>query len=366
MAQSPDGGVEVEALMLESIRCFEAVQDLSAQGVGDAQISAVEYRMGRVKLALEHANEARNLAREGADVLHEIMSIRQEVYYLVARGDYGKAAAACKEGVILVHALGLDSTSYLYRTFIVLQGEVYFARTEYDDARKVNESIATSTHSAQGDALSVRGHALHNLALADILTGARDPPGILRNLDDARRIFVDLAEGYGIDMCNIARMELHVLHGEYEAAKTICRETVSPAGKSGDILACCFERLGDIAYAEKDFTEAFRYYIVLFAACQKHEDMRNTTMALRRIGNIFRIDGDVDDALKVWKIALDAFTRMDVHQGLAECMVRIGDVYMERRDAPSAIELWKSARELFTRCSQVHQIQNCDKRMFVL
>ncbi|KAJ6625184.1 hypothetical protein B0H10DRAFT_658182 [Mycena sp. CBHHK59/15] len=404
VAKSQDEGIDVEALMLESIRCFEAVEDLSAQAKSHTylsqhcmrcgamskamehgktalqlaieardvraqasamlKISAVEYRLGTVKLALQHAHEARNLAREGADVLHEIMSIRQEVYYLVARGDYGKAAAACEEGVVLVHALGLDSTSFLYRTVIILQGEVYFARTEYDDARKVNEPLATSAHNIQGEALGVRGYALHNLAVADIFTGARDEPGILRNLGAARRIFVDLTDGYGIDLCNIAWMELHVIHGEYEKAKTICLETVSPAGKSGDILVSCFERLGDIAYAENDFAAAFRYYIVLLAASQKHEDMRDTTMALRHIGDIFMVQGDMDAALHVWKIALDAFTRMDVHRGRAECMLRIGDVYMERGDATRANELWKSARDLFKRCSQAQQIQKCNERIF--
>ncbi|KAJ7490778.1 hypothetical protein FB451DRAFT_1361532 [Mycena latifolia] len=373
VAKSHDEEIDVDALMLESIRCFESVQDLSAQAkshthlsqhcmrcgemsramehaqialqlataAGDVRaqaaamlkISAVEYRLGTVKLALEHANEARDLAREGADVLHEIMSIRQEVYYLVARGDYRRAAPAIKEGVVLVHALGLDSSSYFYRSIIILQGEVYFARTEYDDARKVNEALANSAHNARGDPRGIKGYALHNLALADIFSGSRDIPGILRNLDAARRIFLDISDLYGIDMCNTARMELHFLHGEYEAAKIIARETVAPAGKSGDILAFCWETLGDMAYAEKDFTAAFRCYIVLFATSQKHEDMRNTTMALRRIGDIFRIDGDVDAALHVWKIALDAFTGMDVHRGRAECMLRIGDVYMERGDA---------------------------------
>ncbi|KAJ7654300.1 hypothetical protein B0H17DRAFT_1214395 [Mycena rosella] len=383
VAKSQDEGIDVEALMLESIRCFEAVQDLSAQAkshnslsvhcmrcgamskamehgetalqlaiaAGDIRtqasamlkISAVEYRQGSIKLALEHAHEARNLARAGADVVHEILSTRQEVYYLVARGDYRKAVAACKEGVVLVHALGLDSTSYLYRGLIILLGEVHFARTEYDDARKLNEALATSALNTKGDALAVRGYALHNLAFADISTGASDVPGISRNLDAARRIFVDVSDGYGVDMCNIARMELHFLHGEYDQAKSLCLKTVSPGGKSGDVLAPCFERLGDIAYAQKNFTVAFRHYIVLFAACQKHEDTRNTNMALRRIGDIFRVEGDVDTALHAWEIALDAFTRMDVHRGRAECMLRIGDVYMERGDSKKANELFNTA-----------------------
>ncbi|KAJ6548206.1 hypothetical protein DFH09DRAFT_629672 [Mycena vulgaris] len=406
IAKSQDEGIDVETLMLESIRCSEAVQDLSAQAKSHTfmsqhsmrrgemakameygetalklaiaardiraqssamlKISAVEYRLGTIKLALEHVREARNLAREGADILHEIMSIRQEVYYLVARGDYGQAAAACEEGVVLVHALGLDSTSFLYRTFIILQGEVCFSRTEYEDARKVNEPLAVFSRNAQGEAVGVRGYALHNLAFADIFTGARDPPDILRNLDSARRIFVDLADGYGLDMCSIARMELHAIHGEYEDAKKICLATVAPAGKSGDILVSCFERLGDIAYAQKDFASASRYYTVLFAACQKHEDRRNTAMALRRIGDIFMVDGDADAALHVWEIALDALTRMDVHRGRAECMLRIGDVHMERADAARARELWENARVLFRRCSQAQQIHKCDERIRAL
>ncbi|KAJ7100519.1 hypothetical protein C8R44DRAFT_810033 [Mycena epipterygia] len=406
VAKSQDEGVDVEALMLESIRCFEAVEDISAQAKSHTylsqhcmrcgqmpkaiehgkralqlaikardvraqaaamlKISAVEYRMGTIKLALQHAHEARNLAREGSDVVHEIMSIRQEVYYLVARGDYARAAVACKEGVILVHALGLDSTSFLCCGMIILQGEVYFARTEYDEARRVNEPLAASTHKVQGAALGVRGYALQNLAFADISTGARDVPGIMRNLAAARRIFEDLTDLYGIDMCNIALMELHFLHGEYAKAKAICLETVSPAGKSGDILVSCFERLGDIAYAEKDFTSAFRYYTVLFAAGQKHEDMRGTTVALRHLGDIFKLQGDVAGALHAWTIALDAFTGMGVHRGRAECMLRIGDVYMDRGDIARAKEQWKSARELFKHCSQVQQIQKCDERILAL
>jgi tetratricopeptide (TPR) repeat protein len=338
-------------------------RDIRAQASAMLKISAVEYRLGTVTLALRHAHEARNLARQGSDVLHEIMSIRQEVYYLVARGDYGKAAAACAEGVILVHALGLDTSSFLYRVMIILQGEVHLARTEYDSVRKVNEPLATSAHKLQGEALGVRGYALHNLALADVLTGAKDVPCILENLGAARRIFIDLGDKFGLDLCNIARMELHVVCREYPQAKAICLETVAPAGKSGDILAWCFERLGDIAFAERNFTEAFRYYVVLFAAAQKHEDMRGTTMALRCLGDIFKIDSDVDSALHSWEIALDAFTGMEVHRGRAECMLRIGDVYMERGEATTANELWKNARDLFRRCSQAEQIQRCEERI---
>lgn len=346
-----------------ALRLAIEARDIRAQASAMLKVSAVEYRLGSVSLALEHAREARALSRQGSDVLHEIMSIRQEVYYLVARGDYGKAGAACAEGVVLVHALGLDSTSFLYRVIIILQGEVHLCRTEYDAARKVNEPLATSAHKLQGEALGVRGYALHNLALADILMGARDVPGILQNLATARKIFIDLGDNYGLDLCNIARMELHVICHEYQQAKAICLETVAPSGKSGDVLTACFERLGDIALAERNFTAAFRYYGVLFAAAQKHEDRRGTAMALRRIGDIFKIDGHVDAALHSWNIALDAFTGMAVHRGRAECMLRIGDVYLGRGQVAKATELWKHARDLFKQCSQAEQIQRCDERI---
>ncbi|KAJ7494215.1 hypothetical protein B0H11DRAFT_2003702 [Mycena galericulata] len=408
VAKSHDEGVDVEALMLESIRCFEAVQDLSAQAKSHTylsqhlmrcgamteakehaetalklataaqdiraqasamlQISATENRLGYVRLALQHAHEARDLARDAADVVHEIISIRQEVYYLVALGNYRRAAAACKECVVLVHALGLDSRSFLYRGTVILQGEVCFARTEYAEARKVNEPLAMSAHNLKGESWGIRGHALHNLAVADIYAGAHDSdvPGILENLDAARRIFVDMSDGYGLDVCSIARMELQVIHGEYAKAKLICLEMVAPAGKSGDILFACFERLGDIACAEHDFATAFRYYVVLFAAMQKHEDMRGTNIALRHLGDMFLLQGDVESALLVWEVALDAFTRMDVHRGRAECMLRIADVYVQRGDAVKAVQLWSDARQLFKRCSQTTQIQACDERLLGL
>ncbi|KAJ7736011.1 hypothetical protein DFH07DRAFT_966972 [Mycena maculata] len=313
--------------------------------------------------ALAMLKETRNLSREGSDVLNKIMSTRQELYYLLALGDYGRAAVAGDQVVVLLHALGLDSSSFLYRGVITLLGEVCFARTEYEAARKINEPLATSSQNLKGSVSNVVGYALHNLALADIYMGAYDVTGILENLGATRSIFVDTSDDYGIDQCNIARMELHMIHGEYKNAKAISFATVALPGKSGDILASCFERLGDIACAEQDFTVAFRYYVVLLAVTQKYEDMRETTMALRHLGNIFLVQGDEDAALDMWNGALEAFTWMDIHRGRAECMLRIEDVHVQRRDVVSANGLWTSARELFKRCSQANQIQACDKRL---
>ncbi|KAJ7253199.1 hypothetical protein C8J57DRAFT_1137502 [Mycena rebaudengoi] len=402
LAKSPEEP-ELEPLLMEAICCVEAVHDLSAQAMAymymsayhvrvgaltlametartalelavQAQnpklealalvrVSTIEYHQGNLTLALKHAREAADIAREGSALVQEISSLRQQAYYLTASENYKEAGDACNTAASLVTALGLDTSSSLYRGIIMVQADIYLRRTEYANARRINEPLATARNT-RGEPLRIKAYAMYNIALIDIATGARDHPAILNDIAAAQHIFLNVADRNAANCCNIVSTEVYFLEGDYEKASKICLDILAVPELSGDARSMCFQRLGDIAYVQKNFFSALHHYILKLIICHKHEDMCGRTDALRCIGDIFLAHGKVDAALHSWAVALGGFKSMDIHRGRAECLLRIGDVYMARGQDQRAREQWRDARTFFELCSQTRQVEQCDERLF--
>jgi tetratricopeptide (TPR) repeat protein len=294
--------------------------------------------------------------------VQEIAALRQEAYYLAESGNYKEASDACNTAASLVTALGLDTSSALYRGIVMVQADIYLSRTEYANARRINEPLATARNT-RGEPLRIKAYAMYNIAVIDISTGAKDHSAILKDIAAAKRIFLNLADRYGANFCDIASTEVYFLEGDYEKTSKICLDILAVPELSGDARSTCFQRLGDIAYAQKNLFSALHHYILKLVICHKHEDMRGRTDALRRIGDIFLAHGEVDTALDSWAAALGGFKSMDIHRGRAECLLRIGDVYMTRGQDQRAREQWRDARTFFELCSQTRQVEQCDERL---
>ncbi|KAJ6586324.1 hypothetical protein DFH09DRAFT_255159 [Mycena vulgaris] len=390
--------IPVKLYLEKAIRYFELTENLSAQAMAYHHLSSFYLNEGDTGKALESSTCALSLARRSDDhhvlaqvlrrmgsVLHnegnfrrarglvleaqayaqaasdldaEFICILARISLFLIAGNYTRGAELCAELLLLAKGLGVEKGDRGLNA-LLMQGEIHFRKTEYDEARRINMAIIDI---ARGGAERNSRHAmgLMNVCLADLATGA---DVTLETIEVFRNLY------HGVHwtvLCDNVTADLYQRLGEFPQAHNLYKKSLAVArGQYAETTNECFQKLGDNAYARSRMDSAFRYYVLHLALSRRMEDYENMHQALRRIGDIFLHRGDCKTARNLFTLSLNGFTLMDIHKARSDCLFRLGELSEVEGDASTASRCWEQALPLFERSSQKDGARKCRSRLMV-
>ncbi|KAJ7481809.1 hypothetical protein FB451DRAFT_1170954 [Mycena latifolia] len=305
------------------------------------QMSCVLHNVGNMRRARAVALEAQAHAQLAGDLDTEFLCILSSVSHFITAGNYGRAAELCIELVSLAKGLGVEMGPQGLNVFL-MQNEIHFRKTEYEQARSVNRVIVDIT-SHNDTRTRFYAAASYNLFLIDIATGASVKHETLQTL----RKLLPPGVHYAV-FCDIAIADSFRRRGELTRAHELYNQSLTLArGQYAETTNECFQKLGDTAYARSRMDPALEYYVLHLALSRKMEDFENTHQALRRIGDIFIFQGDKETARSLFTLCLDGFTLMDIHKARGECLFHLGDLLKNEGNVINAARCWEQALPLF-------------------
>ncbi|KAJ7802967.1 hypothetical protein B0H14DRAFT_2613840 [Mycena olivaceomarginata] len=217
------------------------------------------------------------------------------------------------------------------------QNDIYLAKTEYLEAKKICESALSTTTVPHSP--SFYAHFLVENAYIGIRIGSTTGE-ILSNLEAAEAVYRALAS-QRILLCSWVRAELELTRGNLDIASFAFKECLS---KSLSVYP-------DITVYGYDVEHPLLGYDIL-ASVQKTKDLVATFHTLRCLADIFAALDDEETALHLFQTVLEGATYMDIHRLRAECMDGIGRIMAWRGRIMEAKEMWEAAIPIFIRSSQ--------------
>ncbi|KAJ7028296.1 hypothetical protein C8F04DRAFT_1266013 [Mycena alexandri] len=239
-------------------------------------------------------------------------------------------------------------------------GEVHRAKTEYLEARKINELIFHKYSSGQ-DPFD-HAVALLNLTELDIHLGASGEQ-VGRNIERIKSMFAKIGYKRGQTLGDLVSGDLQLREANFPIAEKLLRKCVQASqGKDGEILVSA---LGMLANSERwNFLPSLdNWSIVFLVHVLKSREQLEIHRALQFLGEGFLHRHESETAKNLFIVALERFAQMDIHQNRAECMLHLGDISCRGGDWLQAVELWTAARPLFERCSQIKEVAKLDARL---
>ncbi|KAF7342912.1 NB-ARC domain-containing protein [Mycena sanguinolenta] len=388
--------MNAEAVIEEGVQYFQTGLYPKSQAVRFYRAAALYYTHRSVHRAEELAQLALSLALESRDSELQLLSMHTEVIVACYRDDPHRViqiahkawkiarftttyweyrcteweAWGCCHSGNLVRALELcahgeellisdgqeDSDRFLQ--CLDIRADVYLAKTDYNEARRIYKRIAEMTAPTRSPWF--HAYSLTILAHIDIITEG-EVAGILENLDAAAAVYT--AHDRKSAFHSAVATELQLYRGDVKGARASFMACLASKKASRTDMYICLAALGDPRHGVYRAHEGFRWAVVYCAFARKTKDMGETLNALRCIGDIYVAFGDDETALGLFQVALEAGTRMDVHRLRAECMVGIGDIMTRRGDLVQAREMWAGAHPLFLRSSQGKDAASVDKRL---
>jgi hypothetical protein len=324
-----------------------------------------EWNRGNHARALGLGQKAHSIACLLGNVRGELYGMRMQAHCYTSLGDFKHTVETLEEAKELVVRAGMQG-GQVESVLMSMQAEVYLLKTEYSDARRIQEVILRQTSAM----LSPVDHAyaLMNIASLDIATGA-SADVVSLNLNAALTCFQNAHHLRGISACEYFHAELR--HREDDgigAGVEYIRLFAAARDNEAELAYLCLARLADPTNLVHTDMECHRWAVV-FLAFGLRPLVRRRLMVhqgLQSLGGVLVQQGADDTALNVLTVALEGFTQMDVHQSRAKCMCTIGDIYVRCGDLSRAREVWEAARPLFEHSEQKTEITGIDKKLQAL
>ncbi|KAJ7107047.1 hypothetical protein C8R44DRAFT_885716 [Mycena epipterygia] len=305
-------------------------------------------------MILECVHEARRIGRFTPSFLeHDWLRFEAFAYHI--SDNLSRCLELCTEvDELLVQGQMQDSDRYL--TILDLRAVIHGKKTEYIQARKLYEIIASKTSPNRSP--SFHAHSLASLAYIDIMM-ARDQAEILANLNTAKTVHA-AALGKETLIYSLATAELYLYRGDITNARTKFEECLA---KDPAQAVDCLAALGDPKRKMYGPLDTLRWAVVYFSLTRKLQNRPATFRALRCLADAYLILDDEDMAVNLFHVALEGATEIDIHCLRAECMVGIGDIMIRCGDSVQAIQMWEAARPLFVKSSQMKDASAVDARL---
>ncbi|KAJ7835259.1 hypothetical protein B0H14DRAFT_3707120 [Mycena olivaceomarginata] len=326
----------------------------------------MECLHGNYSKGLHLAKEAYRIGRALGNVRGELTGIQVQAQCHLALGNFKQSLELLDEGKQLIVRVGIQG-GQMETGLMSIEAIVYHDKTEYSDARRIQEAILHRTSAV----LSPVGnaYALLNIAILDIVTGASTDV-VSRKLNGAMTTFRNVHDPRGISFCDCVRADLQLREGDVtEANVQYIRSFLFAArDRDNDLAKYCLEKLANPLEPVHANTEAERWAVVFLAFALRPRVRSPLTVhqAMRCLGDVLVRQGADKSALNILDLALEGFTRMGVHQSRAECMRTIGDVHVQRGNLSKAREMWEAARPLFECSEQKKEVARIDKRLETL
>ncbi|KAJ7162858.1 hypothetical protein C8R46DRAFT_1352719 [Mycena filopes] len=312
-----------------------------------------------------HAHRARGYADSLGDVYAASQAAAREADASSHLGDFRSASRLCAESRELARACGMEG-SIADLNAQIFQAEIHMLKTEYPEARALNEHVIAVQPRTYKSAF-----ADLNLALIGTATGD-DAETIRAHAQVAQGQFMEQLDfPLGLELCNVVYADLHLAVGNTADARVLIttafyalRDTLD----EGAVL--CLERLADLGTGMYSAEQTLNWAAISLASAHKSNNRLAKMKAVRYLGDILAAldGGDLQTALHLFEVALEGFTLMGVHGCAADCMVRISGI-LERRggqEREQAVDLLRQARTLFGRSSQLKQVSSVDARLKML
>ncbi|KAJ7646083.1 hypothetical protein DFH06DRAFT_1424833 [Mycena polygramma] len=327
-----------------------------AQGL--TRMAWVHWYLGHYSAAQTCAKESQRLARIAADLYGEARGLRIEATCWYSLGNYNQSLSLCDRAQQLLASCGMFH-SQVNHGIMTLQAEVHKVKSEYIEARNIDQHILQETSVTQDP--YAHGFALLNVAEIDVAMHV-PKEDVKRNIDSARTIFSTITNRRGLTWCDNILADLSLREGNMLAAKTLFLRCLTASWEENEFVSFCLECLGD-ASCWTLTSETSSWTTVLFVHALKLKKKLLIHKAFLSLGQIFYDKADNDTAMSLFNVALEGFTQMDVHRSRAECMLHLGDTYLRSGNLLKAVELWDTARPLFERSSGSRQVTKIDERL---
>ncbi|KAJ7613532.1 hypothetical protein FB45DRAFT_874482 [Roridomyces roridus] len=300
-----------------------------------------EYAAGNIS-----SKEAQRLAKISGHLNVEAESLIESAQCSLGLGNYTQAVSQVQRARQLLLLCGSDGALYL--SSLMIEGEIYWLKSEYVQAKAIFTKVTLDT-------TQQAYHADVALIMAEIdVEMGNGESDVEMNLAVAQAYFKDVGFSLGMHHSRATTAALQLREHEFTEARVGLEACMQVSWlQHMELLLYAVERLGDTQrWDSVDFTWASRYTVIYLVLSNKHQSKLNLHKALRRMGDVLLAHGDEADAETLFHVALEGFTLMDVHQSRAECMVRLGDLAVKAGNMRRAESFWKDAEILFERSSQ--------------
>ncbi|KAJ7159763.1 hypothetical protein C8R46DRAFT_1109012, partial [Mycena filopes] len=229
----------------EALRLSMASGDTKHHSDALDALGNIEWQNGDYAVGQKYAFQSQRLATTLGDLYREARGLRTEAMCWNTLGNYRAGLAACARAQELLALCGLSGgeMDFAVRNS---QGEVHWAKTEYAEARAINEQFLRSISWEQ----EPFDHAitLYNVSSHDIYLGAPKTE-IAGNIDKLRSMFATMEYARGATLCDLLAGDLHLREGDFVAAGRFLRRCVAASdGKDGEIITLS---LGLLANAKR-------------------------------------------------------------------------------------------------------------------
>ncbi|KAJ7174699.1 hypothetical protein C8R46DRAFT_1214892 [Mycena filopes] len=277
-------------------------------------------------------------------------------------GDFRTAARLCAESRELAAACGMAGSIADTGTQ-VFQAELHMLKTEYREARAINEYIVT----AQPAHTFKIALAHVNLALIGGASGEPGPEGVRAHADVAWGEFEGrLSFPLGFELCNIVYADLRVADGDSAAAGLLLTSAFRALrGKVDEGAVLCLERLADLGLGMYGVEDTLGWVGVYLASAHKAQNRLAKVKAVRCLRDVMAALGDEGSALRLFEVALDEFLLMGVHGWAGDAMVRMAAIVEKDGEdgLGRALDLLRQARPLFERSGLGTQVGLVEARV---
>jgi tetratricopeptide (TPR) repeat protein len=315
-------------------------------------MASVEHQMGNLRSAWAFTLEAHAHAQLAGDLDTEFSCNINRVSHFITAGNYQRASALATDLISLAKGLGIEN-SERGLTPLVMMGEIHLRKSEYDEARRMNQILA-ETLRREDETKAYYALSLRNTFLIDVCMGKNITH---ESIDGFRR----LRNGaHWVAICDLVGADLFQRQGALACASELYTKCLTVArGQWAETTNECFQRLGDNAAAWSRMDLAHEYYVLHLVQSRKMDDYENTHQALRRLGDTFFYYADDETARSLFTLSLEAFTLMDIHRARADCLFGLGQLWKRAGDISNAARHWQQALPLFERSSQQHAAHRC-------
>ncbi|KAJ6530584.1 hypothetical protein B0H19DRAFT_1082314 [Mycena capillaripes] len=215
---------------------------LQLRGLGGLAI--IEYRRGNYWECLRLARKTHRIAVATGSVSGEFHGVRWQALCYQALGDFKRSTQLLDQGKKLVDRAGMQG-GLLESMLMNTEGDLYQLKTEYAEARHIQEVIMHQTSAVLSPI--IHAYALVNIAFIDIVTGASTDV-VSRNLDTTTMLFRNAQSQREISACELYQADLMLREGHTAEARTVYMRIfgIFSGLQRNDELAChCLSKLAD-------------------------------------------------------------------------------------------------------------------------
>ncbi|KAJ7354244.1 hypothetical protein DFH08DRAFT_804162 [Mycena albidolilacea] len=321
-------------------------------------LAGMKLRLGEITIAKTLAADTQKLAKVSGNLYRAAEALEVEASCFNSLGDFRQSVLLLHRASELIALCGMSGCD-LDRRILGAEAEIYLLKSEYAEARQIQNQIAQDSASEY-----IMAFALVNIAQIDVASGGNEHD-VNQKLQYAKQQFSNGNRVMELTYCEITLASLKLREGDALAARsTLTKHLQHFEMETIETVFGCLEYMSDFGCWDACYLEETLTWSVIHLAYAKKCSARlQTCKALQFLGKVFLANTDTLTAESLFIVALNGFTYMDIHRSRAGCMLHLGDIAMNQGQPSRASEFWNEARPLFERSLQAKNVSEIDQRL---